>query len=303
MDQGPASQRQIHRSSKSRGSSGRRTRLCLPVILHFFVRSLRLHARSRRRSSLLLRWVLLGFWFEIRQHSAVALPVTGRLHPFLVNWTTQNFSGFAYRTTTNMVTSTTTTEEQDPDPSTARLVVPSLQQVKEDAAGEGGDGKFHFSVDRGGTFTDVHCILPDGTSIVRKLLSEDPAHYPDAPTEGIRRILAEYDNNDDDNNHMEEHGGASRRYARGQPVSTVRIGSIRMGTTVATNALLERNGAPLAFLVTKGFADILEIGNQGMCLSVCVCDFCILVCWETDGPVDCLSCILGVCIHVGTATC
>ena len=265
MDQGPASQRQLHRSSKSRGSSGRRTRLCLPVILHFFVRSLRLHARSRRRSSLLLRWVLLGFWFEIRQHSAVALPVTGRLHPFLVNWTTQNFSGFAYRTTTNMVTSTTTTEEQDPDPSTARLVVPSLQQVKEDAAGEGGDGKFHFSVDRGGTFTDVHCILPNGTQIVRKLLSEDPTHYNDAPTEGIRRILSEYTTATTTTTTAgTTTGTATEQYPRGKPVNTTAIGSIRMGTTVATNALLERNGAPMAFLVTQGFEDILEIGTQGV---------------------------------------
>jgi len=112
------------------------------------------------------------------------------------------------------------------------------------------DHKFHFSIDRGGTFTDVHCRLPDGTEIVRKLLSEDPSHYDDAPTEGIRRILAEYSLNEND-------------YKRGVPVRTDQIGSIRMGTTVATNALLERDGAPMAFLVTQGFADILEIGNQG----------------------------------------
>lgn len=119
------------------------------------------------------------------------------------------------------------------------------------------NNKFHFSIDRGGTFTDVYCRLPqDGGEIVRKLLSEDPSHYPDAPTEGIRRILAEY--------------VSEEEYARGKPVNTEHIGSIRMGTTVATNALLERDGAPMAFLVTDGFADILEIGNQGMrrvCLS------------------------------------
>ncbi|GAX27622.1 5-oxoprolinase [Fistulifera solaris] len=110
------------------------------------------------------------------------------------------------------------------------------------------DQKFHFSIDRGGTFTDIFCRLPDGTEVVRKLLSEDPAHYPDAPTEGIRQLLEEYD--------------MTHKYPRGQPVATHRIGSIRMGTTVATNALLERNGAKMALLITKGFQDALEIGNQ-----------------------------------------
>lgn len=110
------------------------------------------------------------------------------------------------------------------------------------------DGKFHFAIDRGGTFTDVHCRLPDGTEVVRKLLSEDPAHYKDAPTEGIRRILDEF--------------STSQKYPRGQLVATAEIGSIRMGTTVATNALLERDGEPLAFITTKGFADLLQIGNQ-----------------------------------------
>jgi len=110
------------------------------------------------------------------------------------------------------------------------------------------DGKFHFAIDRGGTFTDIFCRLPDGKEIVSKLLSEDPSHYPDAPTEGIRRVLEEYD--------------TSRRYPRSQPVATSQIGSIRMGTTVATNALLERDGARMALLITKGFGDILEIGNQ-----------------------------------------
>ena len=111
-----------------------------------------------------------------------------------------------------------------------------------------GDGKFHFAIDRGGTFTDVHCRLPNGQELVSKLLSEDPMHYPDAPTEGIRRILQDYDDKHD--------------YQRGIPVKTDQIGSIRMGTTVATNALLERDGAPMALLITKGFADVLEIGNQ-----------------------------------------
>ncbi|KAK1743795.1 5-oxoprolinase [Skeletonema marinoi] len=97
-----------------------------------------------------------------------------------------------------------------------------------------GDGKFHFAVDRGGTFTDLHCTLPDGSEIVSKLLSVDPSNYDDAPTEGIRRILNEYDPN----------------------------GSIRMGTTVATNALLEREGERMGLVITKGFKDLLQINNQ-----------------------------------------
>jgi 5-oxoprolinase (ATP-hydrolysing) len=113
-----------------------------------------------------------------------------------------------------------------------------------------GDGKFHFAIDRGGTFTDIYCTLPNGNDIVTKLLSEDPSHYPDAPTEGIRRILAENDI------------ASCINYSRGRLVTTKSIGSIRMGTTVATNALLERNGARMALLITKGFTDLLEIGNQ-----------------------------------------
>lgn len=116
--------------------------------------------------------------------------------------------------------------------------------------------KFQFCIDRGGTFTDVHCILPDGQHVVSKLLSEDPAHYPDAPTEGIRRILEEY------SPLKASSSSSSSLYSRGIPIPTSEIASIRMGTTVATNALLERQGSPLALLITKGFADLLEIGNQ-----------------------------------------
>ena len=112
-----------------------------------------------------------------------------------------------------------------------------------------GDGKFHFAVDRGGTFTDLHCTLPDGNEIVSKLLSVDPSNYDDAPTEGIRRILDEYD-------------PTGREYPRGQVVDTTLIGSIRMGTTVATNALLEREGERMGLVITKGFKDLLQINNQ-----------------------------------------
>ena len=126
------------------------------------------------------------------------------------------------------------------------------------------DDKFHFSIDRGGTFTDIYCTLPsdnllsskkdnDGKNrnIAIKLLSVDPSNYPDAPTEGIRRILEKYDKET-----------SSSLYARNNPLPTHRIGSIRMGTTVATNALLERRGERMALLITKGFRDLLKIGNQ-----------------------------------------
>ena len=114
------------------------------------------------------------------------------------------------------------------------------------------DTKYHFAIDRGGTFTDIYCTLPNGAGeIVTKLLSEDPSHYDDAPTEGIRRILQKYDT-----------ASPNIDYSRGHPVPTTNIGSIRMGTTVATNALLERNGSRMALLITSGFTDLLEIGNQ-----------------------------------------
>ena len=83
--------------------------------------------------------------------------------------------------------------------------------------------------------------------IIIKLLSEDPANYNDAPLEGIRRLMAQFTNRD---------------IPRGEPLDTSKIESIRMGTTVATNALLERKGEKMAMVVTKGFKDCLEIGNQ-----------------------------------------
>ncbi|KAM6033035.1 5-oxoprolinase [Chlamydotis macqueenii] len=111
------------------------------------------------------------------------------------------------------------------------------------AAGPGG---FQFAIDRGGTFTDVFARCPGGRVRVLKLLSEDPA-YGDAPTEGIRRVL-------------EEERGVP--LPRDQPLDASGIEWIRMGTTVATNALLERRGERLALLVTRGFRDLLHIGTQ-----------------------------------------
>jgi len=102
--------------------------------------------------------------------------------------------------------------------------------------------QWDFWIDRGGTFTDVVARDPQGRIHVRKLLSEDPEHYADAPIAGLRRLLGVAD--------------------PGAPIPSERIRSIKMGTTVATNALLERRGAPVCLAVTRGFRDLLTIGYQ-----------------------------------------
>lgn len=109
------------------------------------------------------------------------------------------------------------------------------------------DQNIRIAIDRGGTFTDCLGIVPGKPDILIKLLSNDPANYPDAPTEGIRRIL-------------EIATGES--IPRGQKIDTSGIESIKMGTTVATNALLERSSTPCALIVTRGFKDLLRIGDQ-----------------------------------------
>uniref|UniRef100_A0AC34GWY0 5-oxoprolinase n=1 Tax=Panagrolaimus sp. ES5 TaxID=591445 RepID=A0AC34GWY0_9BILA len=103
-----------------------------------------------------------------------------------------------------------------------------------------------FGIDRGGTFTDVFVVYPDGKTNTFKLLSED-SNYNDAPTEAIRRVLSEY---------------TGKEIPRGSKIPTDNVSFIRMGTTVATNALLERNGEKTALLLTAGFKDLLKIGNQ-----------------------------------------
>lgn len=110
-----------------------------------------------------------------------------------------------------------------------------------------GDGRITISIDRGGTFTDVHAIVPGHPDIILKLLSVDPAHYQDAPTEGVRQVLEMV---------------TGKPHPRGKPLELGPIESLRMGTTVATNALLERKGARSALLTTKGFRDLLRIGDQ-----------------------------------------
>jgi 5-oxoprolinase (ATP-hydrolysing) len=109
--------------------------------------------------------------------------------------------------------------------------------------------KINFNIDRGGTFTDIYCewYTDKRECQVYKLLSQDPKNYADAPSEGIRRILNQI---------------TGLNIAKGDIIPTTNIESIRMGTTLATNALLERKGERCALLITEGFSDLLEIGNQ-----------------------------------------
>jgi 5-oxoprolinase (ATP-hydrolysing) len=100
---------------------------------------------------------------------------------------------------------------------------------------------WQFWIDRGGTFTDIVARRPDGGLVTRKLLSDDPKRYPDAAVAGIRVLL---------------------RIADGESIPAARIDQVRMGTTVATNALLERRGERTALVITKGFGDALRIGYQ-----------------------------------------
>ncbi|RFC62969.1 5-oxoprolinase [Fulvimarina endophytica] len=109
------------------------------------------------------------------------------------------------------------------------------------ADGNGQSGVRDFWIDRGGTFTDIIARSPDGTLTPLKLLSENPGAYDDAALEGIRRILG---------------------LQTGAPIPPDQIGTVRMGTTVATNALLERKGDRTLLLVTRGFRDALKIAYQ-----------------------------------------
>lgn len=102
-------------------------------------------------------------------------------------------------------------------------------------------GRWEFWIDRGGTFTDVVGRRPDGRLVTRKLLSHNPEQYADAAVAGIRLLLG---------------------VAADDPVPADRIDVVKMGTTVATNALLERRGEPTVLLVTEGFGDALRIAYQ-----------------------------------------
>ncbi|AKB84407.1 hydantoinase B/oxoprolinase family protein [Methanococcoides methylutens] len=101
--------------------------------------------------------------------------------------------------------------------------------------------KWQFWIDRGGTFTDVVARRPDGRIVTHKLLSEDPEHYNDAAIKGIRQLLG---------------------ISKDDELPTEEIECIKMGTTVGTNALLERKGERSALVITKGFRDALQIDYQ-----------------------------------------
>ena len=100
---------------------------------------------------------------------------------------------------------------------------------------------WQFWIDRGGTFTDIVARAPDGNLVTHKLLSEDPARYDDAAVAGIRAVLG---------------------LGADESIPTGEIDQVRMGTTVATNALLERRGERTALVITKGHGDALRIGYQ-----------------------------------------
>jgi len=101
-------------------------------------------------------------------------------------------------------------------------------------------GRWQFWIDRGGTFTDIVALNPEGRLFSRKLLSENPERYRDAALQGIREIMACSDET---------------------PLDEL-VGSVKMGTTVGTNALLERKGEPVALAITRGLKDCLRIGYQ-----------------------------------------
>ncbi|MDO9357752.1 MAG: hydantoinase B/oxoprolinase family protein [Polaromonas sp.] len=101
--------------------------------------------------------------------------------------------------------------------------------------------RWQFWIDRGGTFTDIVAKRPDGALATHKLLSENPEQYNDAAVAGIRHLLG---------------------VARGQPVTPSQVECVKMGTTVATNALLERKGEPTLLVTTRGFRDALRIAYQ-----------------------------------------
>ena len=100
---------------------------------------------------------------------------------------------------------------------------------------------WQFWIDRGGTFTDIVARRPDGTLVTHKLLSDNPERYRDAAVHGIRALLG---------------------LAPDAAIPLDAIDAVKMGTTVATNALLERTGERTALVVTRGFGDALRIGYQ-----------------------------------------
>src|SRR6478752_9907366 len=101
--------------------------------------------------------------------------------------------------------------------------------------------RWQFWIDRGGTFTDIVAKRPDGSLVTHKLLSENPEHYRDAAVAGIRHLLG---------------------LKKGEPITPAVVDCVKMGTTVATNALLERKGEGTLLVTTRGFRDALRIAYQ-----------------------------------------
>src|SRR4051812_31745623 len=110
-----------------------------------------------------------------------------------------------------------------------------------DTSGSVGGMGWQFWIDRGGTFTDIVARRPDGSLATHKLLSENPERYDDAAVHGIREMLG---------------------LPPGDAIPDGTIDAVKMGTTVATNALLERKGERTALVITRGFGDALRIGYQ-----------------------------------------
>jgi len=100
---------------------------------------------------------------------------------------------------------------------------------------------WQFWIDRGGTFTDVVGYAPDGRLVTHKLLSQNPTRYGDPVLQGIREVLG---------------------LGSDEPLPLDKIEVVKLGTTVGTNALLERQGMPTVLVITAGFGDALRIGDQ-----------------------------------------
>jgi 5-oxoprolinase (ATP-hydrolysing) len=111
----------------------------------------------------------------------------------------------------------------------------------QDNISQAGGGRWQFWIDRGGTFTDIVAKRPDGSLATHKLLSDNPEQYRDAAVAGIRHLLG---------------------LRAGEPVTPAQVACVKMGTTVATNALLERKGEPTLLVTTRGFRDALRIAYQ-----------------------------------------
>jgi len=116
-----------------------------------------------------------------------------------------------------------------------------MTQALKQALKQASKQPWEFWIDRGGTFTDIVGRRPDGSLVPHKLLSENPEAYRDAAVQGIRELLG---------------------LRHGEPIPDGAVGAVKMGTTVATNALLERKGERTLLVITKGFRDALRIGYQ-----------------------------------------